>query len=150
MSELYTKLKSDIVTAMKSKEADVITALRGLDAAVKNKVIELGEKIPTDEHVLSTVSNLVKRGTDAAEQFMKGAREDLAKTELFQVDLFKKYLPPQMSLEEIKALVEATAEEVGAKVQADFGKVMGVLSAKTKGIADGKVVSQLLREFLNK
>lgn len=150
MSELYKKLKSDIVTAMKEKNPELLTALRGLDAAVKNKVIELGEKIPTDEHVLATVGNLVKRGTDAAEQFVKGAREDLANVELFQVEQFRKYLPPQMTLEEIKELVVKTAEEVGATVQADFGKAMKVLSQKTKGIADGKVVQQVLKDLLNK
>lgn len=148
MSEAYNKLKADIITAMKEKNSEVLTALRGLDAAIKNKVIDIGERIVADEHVISTASNLIKRGTDSAEQFIKGAREDLAKIENFQVELFKKYLPPQLSLDELKELIAKTVEEVGATVQADFGKAMKVLSQKTKGIADGRVVQQLLREIL--
>jgi uncharacterized protein YqeY len=148
MSELYSKIKSDIVTAMKAKEADVLTALRGLDATIKNKAIELGEKLPTDEHVLSAVSNLVKRGTDSAEQFVKGAREDLATVELFQVNLFKKYLPTQLSLEEITQKVKDSIAEAGATTAADFGKVMKVIVPKVKGLADGKEVQRIVKELL--
>ena len=87
MSELYAKVKADIVTAMKAKEADKLTALRSLDAAIKNRAIEEGNKIPLDSHVIGTVAMLVKRGTDSIEQFTKGAREDLVAAERFQVEL---------------------------------------------------------------
>ena len=148
MSELYTKIRADIVSAMKAKQPEVLSALRNLDSTIKNKVIEVGEKLPTDDIVLGSVSNLIKRGKDSAEQFINGAREDLAKSELFQVDVFKKYLPPQMSLDEIKTLVQTTIDEVGAKTASDFGKVMKVIVPKIKGLADGKVVQQVIKDIL--
>lgn len=146
MSELYAKVKSDIVTAMKAKEADVLTALRSLDAAIKNKAIEVGEKEPKDEHVLAAATLLVKRGRDSVEQFVKGAREDLAAVERFQVELFTKYLPKQLSEGELTAKIKESIEEVGAA--ADFGKVMKILAPRVKGLADGKDVQRILRSLL--
>jgi uncharacterized protein YqeY len=148
MSELYAKIRDDIKSAMKEKKPEVLAALRNLDSTIKNKIIEVGAQIPTDDHVIASVSSLVKRGKDSAEQFINGKREDLANLELFQVDVLKKYLPPQMSLDEIKALVAKTVEDVGAKTMADLGKVMRELGPKIKGIADGKTVQQVIKDLL--
>lgn len=148
MSELYARLKSDIVTAMKAKQPEVLTALRSLDATIKNKAIELGEKLPQDTHFMDGVSMLIKRGTDSAEQFIKGAREDLAEAEKFQVELFKKYLPTQLTLEELTEQIKASIVEVGASTAADFGKVMKVIVPRIKGLADGKEAQRILKELL--
>lgn len=148
MSILYAKIKEDIITAMKAKDADTVTALRSLDAAVKNKAIEAGEKLPTDALVLEAVTMLVKRGTDSAEQFAKGAREDLVKVEQFQVALFRKYLPTQLSTEELTERVKEAIAEAGATTAADFGKVMKILVPKVKGLAEGKEVQRVVKELL--
>lgn len=148
MSELYARVKADIVTAMKAKEAEVLTALRSLDAAIKNKAIDAGEKIPQDVHVLDTVAMLVKRGSDSIEQFTKGAREDLAEVERIQVELFKKYLPTQLTAEELTAKIQEAIAEAGATVAADFGKVMKIIVPRVKGLADGKDVKRIVTELL--
>ena len=148
MSELYSKVKADIISAMKAKQPEVLTALRSLDSAIKNKAIEVGEKLPTDTHVLDAVSTLVKRGTDSAEQFLNGAREDLANAEKFQVELFKKYLPTQLSVEELTEKIKASIEAIGASTAADFGKVMKEVLPKVKGLADGKEVQRIVKELL--
>jgi uncharacterized protein YqeY len=149
VSELYAKVKEDIVTAMKAKESEVTTALRSLDAAIKNKAIDAGEKVPTDAHVLDAVGMLVKRGMDSVEQFTKGGREDLAKVEQFQVDLFRKYLPKQLSAEELAEKVKEAIAEAGVTALADIGKVMKILSPRVKGLADGKEVNRVVRELLS-
>ena len=145
---LYEKLKADIVTAMKEKQPEILTALRTLDASAKNVAIQVGKKIPNDEEVLTAVTKAVKQGVDSADQFTKGLREDLAKTELFQVNLFKKYLPTQLTVEQLTTEIKQAIADVGAKTQADFGKVMKVIVPKLKGLADGKEIQRILKELL--
>ncbi|MCK9429134.1 MAG: GatB/YqeY domain-containing protein [Candidatus Omnitrophica bacterium] len=145
---LYEKLKADIVTAMKEKQPEILTALRTLDASAKNVAIQVGKKIPNDEEVLTAVTKAVKQGIDSADQFAKGLREDLAKTELFQVNLFKKYLPTQLTVEQLTTEIKQAIVDVGAKTQADFGKVMKVIVPKLKGLADGKEIQRILKELL--
>lgn len=145
---LYEKLKADIVTAMKEKQPEILTALRTLDASAKNVAIQVGKKIPNDEEVLTAVTKAVKQGVDSADQFTKGLREDLAKTELFQVNLFKKYLPTQLTVEQLTTEIKQAIVDVGAKTQADFGKVMKVIVPKLKGLADGKEIQRILKELL--
>lgn len=148
MSELYARVKADIVVAMKAKEAEVLTALRSLDAAIKNKAIEAGEKAPQDVHVLDTVATLIKRGSDSIEQFTKGAREDLAAIERTQVELFKKYLPTQLTADELTEKIKEAIAEAGATAAADFGRVMKIIVPKVKGLADGKEVTRIVKELL--
>ena len=145
---LYEKLKADIVTAMKEKQPEILTALRTLDASAKNVAIQGGKKIPNDEEVLTAVTKAVKQGVDSADQFTKGLREDLAKVELFQVNLFKKYLPTQLTVEQLTTEIKQAIADVGAKTQADFGKVMKVIVPKLKGLADGKEIQRILKELL--
>lgn len=145
---LYEKLKADIVTAMKEKQPEILTALRTLDASAKNVALQVGNKIPNDTEVLTAVTKAVKQGIDSADQFTKGLREDLARTELFQVNLFKKYLPTQLTVEQLTTEIKQAIADVGAKTQADFGKVMKVIVPKLKGLADGKEIQRILKELL--
>ena len=145
---LYESFKKDIVSAMKSGEKELLATLRTLDSHAKNVAIACGAKIPEDEHLITAATKAVKQGKDAAEQFINGAREDLAKIELSQVNIFKAYLPQEISVEELTKRIHASIDEVGAKVEADFGKVMKVLVPKIKGVADGKVAQQILKTIL--
>ena len=103
--------------------------------------------------MVSALSQLIKRGTDSAEQFKKAGREDLFQTESFQVDLFKTFLPEQLSKEELKKsvgedLVEIVAES-GTLTNKDFGRLMKIFVPKYKGKCDGKELQEVLKEFLN-
>lgn len=148
MSDLYSQIKADIVSAMKEKKTEVLGALRTLDSSIKNVAINAGNKIPTNDQVITAVSKAVKQGTDSAEQFVKGLRQDLADSELFQVNLYKKYLPKQLNVDEITTIVKEAIAEAGATVQSDFGKVMKIIMPKVKGIADGKIVQEIVKKLL--
>lgn len=148
MSDLYSQIKADIVSAMKEKKTEVLGALRTLDSSIKNVAINAGNKIPTNDQVITAVSKAVKQGTDSAEQFVKGLRQDLADSELFQVNLYKKYLPKQLNVDEITVIVKEAIAEAGATVQSDFGKVMKIIMPKVKGIADGKIVQEIVKKLL--
>ena len=89
-----------------------------------------------------------KRRKDAIEEFREGGRQDLVDKTQAEIDVLMKYLPAQLSEDEVKALVKEAVEKTGAKTQKDMGKVMGALMPKVKGRADGKMVNQLVRSML--
>ncbi len=100
--------------------------------------------------VLSTSQlNKLNRKKAAIEEFTKGDRQDLVDEAQAEIDVLAVYLPEQMSEDEIKALVSETIAAVGATTMKDMGKVMGALSAKTKGRADGKTVSNIVKASLS-
>ena len=103
MSDTYKRIKSEIISGMKEKNSEKVLTLRTLDSNIKNiSISNLHKDGPTEEDVLQGLSQMIKRGTDSAEQFAKGNREDLVKNELSQVAIAKSFLPVQMSREELK------------------------------------------------
>lgn len=157
---LKEKIKEDIKEAMKKGEAERLSVLRMLDAAVKNKEIEKKKKETglSDDEILEVVSSEAKKRRDAAEQFKKGGRPELAEKEEKEIAILSVYMPPQLSEGEIEALakeaIEATrlvseSERAGAKTEKEFGKVMGWLAPKIKGRADGNVVSRIVKKYLS-
>ena len=114
------------------------------------KQIEIDSKKELDdEAVIGVISKEVKMRKDSVEEFKKGGREDLvAKTEA-EIAVLMPYLPQQLSEDEIRSLVQAAVEQVGASSPKDMGKVMGVLMPKVKSRADGKLVNTIVKEALN-
>ena len=102
----------------------------------------------TEKDVLSTIEKQVKQRKDSIEQYEKAGRNDLADKEKLELEMLEKYLPEQMGEEEIKTLVKETIAQTGASNIQDMGKVMGALMTKTKGKADGSLVSKIVREEL--
>ena len=147
---LKDKIKEDIKDAMKKREAERLSVLRMLDAAIKNKEIEKKKKEAglSDEEILEVVSSEVKKRKDAAQQFKNGGRPELAEKEENEAATLIAYLPPQLSEGEIEALAKEAIEATGAKTEKEFGKVMGRLAPKIKGRADGALVSQIVRKYL--
>lgn len=148
---LKDKIKEDIKEAMKKGEAERLSVLRMLDAAIKNKEIEKKKKETglSDDEILEVVSSEAKKRKDAAEQFKKGGRPELAEKEEKEIAVLSVYLPPQLSEAEIEALVKEAVSSVGAKTEKDFGKVMGRLAPKIKGRADGALVSSIVKTYLS-
>lgn len=103
----------------------------------------------TDEDVLAVVDKQVKQRKDSIEQFEKANRQDLADKEKAEMVLLSVYMPKQLTEEEIKSLVQNAITELGATSPADMGKVMGFLSPKIKGKADGGMVSTMVKEQLS-
>ena len=150
MSDTYKRIKSEIISGMKEKNSEKVLALRTLDSNIKNIAItNLHKDGPTEEDVLQGLSQIIKRGTDSAEQFQKGNREDLVKIELFQVNLAKSFLPKQMTREELKEKISAniSLNFPGTLSQKDFGKLMKSFGEMFRGLTDNKTISEVIKEI---
>lgn len=146
---LEEKINADIKQAMLAKEKERLEALRAIKSAVlllktdKNFTGEIAEK---DE--IATLQRLVKQRKEAALMYKEQNREELYDVEMFQVGIIEKYLPQQMSEEEIRIALQAIIKEVGATTAKDMGKVMGNAQKTFAGKADNKIVSQIVKELL--
>ncbi|OGF62899.1 hypothetical protein A2662_04545 [Candidatus Giovannonibacteria bacterium RIFCSPHIGHO2_01_FULL_45_33] len=151
---LKDKISEDIKTALKSGAEGAIrlSTLRMVSAAVSNKAIELRKKDLglSDREILDVISSELKKRKDAAEEFRKGGREDLAKKEESELLVLKEYLPPEISDEDIVRIVRDGVRESGASGEKDFGKAMKIIMPTLKGKASGDRVSVALKNELQK
>lgn len=147
---LFETLEADLNQALKTQNAEVLGVLRLVMAALKNREIELRVKkqILDDSEVLAILQREIKRRKEAVEMFLKGGRQDLADKDLAEIKVLEKYLPEQMSEEEIKNMAMDVKEQMGATGAGDFGKVMKEVMIKVGGKSDGNVVSKIVREIL--
>ena len=151
MSELKSKLQSDLNEAIKSRNTLVAETIRMVLAAITNEEVAGKEKKElSDAEVITVLTREAKKRREAAEAFEQGGRADKAATERAEGEVIAGYLPEQLSEAEIKKLIEETIAAVGASGPADMGKVMGALKAKVAGKADGAMVSSLVKAALNK
>jgi len=131
-----------------------LSTLRMLIAALKNKKIALGGGTNvdelTDEQFIETVATEIKKRKDSKEAYEQGGRQDLADKEIAEIKILEKYMPAQLSDEEIEAAVKDVVSSIGEVTQADFGKVMGQAIGKLKGRADGGKVTEIVKKVLAK
>lgn len=146
-SELLNQILSDIKSAMKSHDASTLEVLRTLHSDIKNVAINARKDI-TDDVVLDVLSKSVKQRNESIEMLRKGGREENAKEEEATLAVYRKYLPKQLTEEEVKALVAEIKLQVGAEGPKDMGKVMKELSPKTKGRFDSRRLSDLVKAAL--
>ena len=142
-------LTEDMKQAMKDKESGKLrlSVIRMARANIKN--IEIDEKRElNDDEVLAVLVKEVKMRQDSLEEFAKAGREELVEQAKQEIAILRKYLPEQLSDEELRALVEEAVAETGAAGPKDMGKVMAALMPKTKGRADGKRINTMVRELL--
>ena len=142
-------LTEDMKQAMKDKESGKLrlSVIRMARANIKN--IEIDEKRElNDDEVLAVLVKEVKMRQDSLEEFAKAGREELVEQAKQEIAILRKYLPEQLSDEELKALVVEAVAETGAAGPKDMGKVMAALMPKTKGRADGKRINTMVRELL--
>ncbi len=147
---LFDQISSDILTAMKAREKDKLEALRGIKKVMieaKSAAGATGEL--TDQEVLKIIQKLAKQGTDSANIYKEQGRDDLYDQEMFQVKVFETYLPVKMSDAELTGAIQAIITEVGATSIKEMGKVMGIASKKLAGLADGKDISEKVKELLS-
>jgi len=147
---LKQKLQEELKESMFAKDELRTSVLRMLLSAINYYEIQKGGAgyEASDEDVTTVVQNQAKQRKDSIEQFEKGGRQDLADKEKNELALLQKYLPEQMSEEEIRKLVKEAVTQTGAKSIAEMGKIMGVLMPKIKGKADGGLVSKIVKEEL--
>lgn len=145
---LKEQLIADMKEAMKAKQAERLGTIRQVRSAIKNKEIELGRELD-DEAVIAVISTQVKQRRESAQMYRENERPELAGKEETELAILQGYLPAQLDESEVRDIVAATINEVGATSARDMGKVMPVVMSRTKGTADGKLVNQLVRELLS-
>jgi len=140
---LYDTLMNDMKTAMKAHDMGAVNALRGVMAKAKDLTVNAGKEM-TDEAVLQVIAKGVKQREESIAQFESAGRAELAAGEKAEMELLKKYLPEQLSEEAVAVIVKETITATGATSKKDMGRVMKEVMARTKGQADGKLVSKLV------
>ncbi|MCZ8077156.1 MAG: glutamyl-tRNA amidotransferase [Burkholderiales bacterium PBB2] len=145
---LKDRITDDMKAAMRAKDSERLTTIRGLLAAIKQK--EVDERVELDEAgVIAIVDKLIKQRKDSISQFNAGGRPDLAEKEQAELQVLEPYLPQRMSAEEVAAAVQAIVAELGAKGPGDMGKVMGAVKAQLAGKADMGLVSAAVKQALS-
>lgn len=148
---LEQKIMSDLKAAMLAKDEAALRSLRAIKAALLlAKTAEGAKEQLTEEDEIKLLQKLVKSRKDSLEIYQQQNRPELAKKEEEEIAVIEKFLPQQLSPEEIKAALSAIITSVGASSPADMGKVMGVASKQLAGKADGKTISALVKELLSK
>ena len=142
-SQMYDTLMNDVKTAMKAHDMGAVNALRGVLAKAKDLTVNAGKEM-TDDAVLGVIAKGVKQRDESIAQFEAAGRAELAEGEKAERAFLQKYLPAQLSEAEVSAIVKAVIAETGATSKKDMGKVMKETMARTKGQADGKLVSRLV------
>lgn len=143
-------LKDELKKSMLARDTEKTGILRMVISAIGYYEIEIGGAgyEATEEDVMNVLQRQVKQRRDSVEQFRAGGREELAAKEEKEIAMLDTYLPAQMGEEEISKLVDEAIAFTGASSPQDLGKVMGALMPKTKGKADGGLVSKIVREKL--
>lgn len=148
---LEQKVMADLKTAMLAKDEKSLRALRAIKAAIINaKTAEGFSGEIKEEEEIKLLQKLVKQRKDSLEIYEKQNREDLAVKEREEIEVIEKFLPKQMSEEELKEIISKIITETGATSPADMGKVMGMANKHLAGKADGKTISAVVKELLAK
>lgn len=146
---LIDKLNQDIKEAMKSGDKNTLKVVRMIKSSLDNEKIKLGKDVTEDDE-LSVLNREMKQRKESLDEFAKAKRDDLVNDVSSEIDVLKSYLPEQLDNDQVKKIVSETISEVKADSSKDIGKVMSALTPKIKGKADGKTVSDLVKEMLGK
>lgn len=144
---LQERLTEAMKEAMKAKDSLRLNTVRMMRTALKNKEIDARQEL-SEQDAIATLATLVKQRREAAEAYLQGGRTDLADKEQQELAVIQEFLPAQLSEEEIRGLVAEAIAEAGASSMKDMGKVMKLVTPRTTGRADGKLVSDLVKQLL--
>jgi len=146
---LKNQIDADIKKAMLAKQKDELTALRAIKSAILLAETASGAKKElTEEDGLKLLTKAVKQRKDSAELFQKEGRTDLADKEKLEYEIISRYLPEQLTEEELKAVIEKIVTDTGASGMQDMGKVMGMATKALAGKAEGKAISIMVKSLL--
>lgn len=144
------RINEDIKNAMKAREKDKLAALRDIKSKLLLELTKEGGSGDVDDTVgIKILNKLHKQRTEAAEIYRQQGREDLYNEEIAQAEVISAYLPEKLSDEELRERVTQIIEKTGASSMADMGKVMGIASKELGGVADGKAISEIVKEKLS-
>ncbi len=148
MSDPKALLADALKEAMKNKDNATRDVIRLLQSAIKQVEIDTRKELSADE-VMDVLQKEAKKRRESISDYEKGGRQELADAEKFELSIIEKFLPKQLSADEIRAIVQAVITETGATSAKDLNKVMPVVMARVKGVADGKLVNQIVKESLS-
>jgi hypothetical protein len=145
---LKERLREDLTNAMRERDEDRKAALRMVLASVQLAEVESPDPL-SDEDIVVLIRKEVKRREEAVEMMRDAGRDEMVAEEVTQLEILREYLPAEMSEDEIRELAQSVIEDVGAGSMRDMGRVMGAIMPQVKGRADGRTVSQVVRELLS-
>jgi uncharacterized protein YqeY len=146
---LEERITQDLKTAMKEKNDAAKRGIRAIKQAILlAKTDGSGQEI-TEDMEIKMLTKLAKQRKESLEIYEEQGREDLAQTEREELEIIERYLPEQMSEEELTTKIKAIIERVGASSMRDMGKVMGIATKEFAGKADGKLISQIVKKQLS-
>lgn len=147
MSLEYT-IMEDLKSAMKSKDEASVRAIRAIKAAIQVRKTDGSGKAIEPEEEIKLIQKLIKQRKESLDIYEKQSRQDLAKIEREEIEVLSKYLPAQLSEDEVHEIVKAIIEELGASTMKDMGRVMGAANSRLAGQADGKTLARVVKSFL--
>ena len=145
---IQAQLQNDMKDAMRNKQQQRLDTIRMALAAIKNARIELGHE-PEEADVIKVLQKEAKRRRDAAAEYTKVNRADLAASEEAELAIIEAYLPKMLSADELRPQIAAIIQEVGATSIADLSKVMPVVMQRFKGQAEGRTLNDVVRSLLS-
>ena len=145
---MLDQLQEELKIALKAGEKAKMMGLRNIIGKIKATQIDKGETL-TNEESLKILKTAAKQLKESIDQYQKGGRDDLAEKEAFELTLLEKYLPEQLSEEQIRQTVKNIVKNTGAGSMQDMGKVMGATMQELAGSADGKIVQKIVQEELS-
>ena len=147
---LEEKINNDLKEAMKNKDEAMLRGVRAIKQAILLAKTEPGApKEFNDEQEIKMLQKLVKQRKDSLEIFEREKREDLAQKEREEIAVIEKYLPKQMSVDELREVLKKIIAETGAASPQEMGKVMGIATKQLAGKSDGKTISAMVKELLS-
>ena len=148
MSSLADQISTGIKEAMRAKDSGRLAALRDIKSKLMLEATKDGGGEVDDATTIRILSKLLKQRKETAQLYREQNRPDLASEEESQAEVIEAYLPQQLTEDEIRTKVESIIQQIGASSMADMGKVMGMASQQLAGVADGKVISGIVRSIL--
>jgi hypothetical protein len=145
---LSQQLNEAMKEAMRAKDSLRLNTIRQIRTAVKNREIDERRELD-DEGIIGVISTLVKQRKESAQLYREGDRPELAEKEEQEMAVLQEFLPAQLSEDEIRCIVEEAVAETGAASMKDMGKVMKIVTGRTLGRADGRLVSELVKARLS-
>ena len=144
---MRNKLLSDLVSAMKNQDKDTLSVLRMVKGAIQLEEINKKHEL-TDDEFVGIISKQIKTRKESILEFEKASRDDLIEQTKKEIEILNKYMPEQLSEEEVLKVIDSAFDEIKPSSQSDMGKIMGFVNPKLKGKADMSFVSKTIKEKL--
>ena len=146
---LEERIQKDLVSAMKNRQENALAALRSIKTAIQNEKVSGAYHELTDADVVGLIQKLVKQRKESMDIYSQAGRDDLADKEQKEMFVLMEYVPKQLTEEEVEEKVKSIIAETGASSMKDMGKVMGLATQRMKGLAEGKTISQIVKNLLS-